>query len=89
MIFLIILSLVIFVGRNVDRIDKEVKKYNYDLFHDPYYHLDKVHFRVDKLINTLLINYQNCKDTNKINCQSFDGISVNKKNIYYILKKDK
>ena len=88
-IVLIILSLVIFVGRNVNRIDNEAKKYNYNLFSNPYYRLDKVHFRVDKLINSLILNYQNCIDKNKINCQSSNGISVNKKNIYYILKKDK
>ncbi len=88
-IVLIILSLVIFVGRNVNRIDNEAKKYNYNLFSNPYYRLDKVHFRVDKLINSLILNYQNCMDKNKINCQSSNGISVNKKNFYYILKKDK
>ena len=88
-IVLIILSLVIFVGRNVNRIDNEAKKYNYNLFSNPYYRLDKVNFRVDKLINSLILNYQNCMDKNKINCQSSNGISVNKKNIYYILKKDK
>ena len=88
-IVLIILSLLIFVGRNVNRIDNEAKKYNYNLFSNPYYRLDKVHFRVDKLINSLILNYQNCMDKNKINCQSSNGISVNKKNIYYILKKDK
>ena len=88
-IVLIILSLVIFVGRNVNRIDNEAKKYNYNLFSNPYYRLDKVHFRVDKLINSLILNYQNCMDKNKINCQSSNVISVNKKNIYYILKKDK
>ena len=50
---------------------------------------DKVHFRVDKFINTLLIGYQNCMEKNKKNCKSFNGILVNKKNIYYILKRDK
>ena len=73
----------------MNRIDNEVKKYNYDLFSKPYYRLDKVHFRVDKFINSLIFNYQNCMDKNKMNCQSPSGISVSKKNIYYILKKDK
>ena len=88
-IFLIIFSLIIFVGRNVNRIDNEVKKYNYDLLINPYYRLDEVHFRVDKLINNLILNYQNCIDKNKINCKSSDGIAINKRNVYYILKKDK
>ena len=88
-IFLIILSLVIFLGRNVNRIDNEVKKYNYNLFSNPYYKLDKVHFRVDKFINSLILNYQNCMNEDKMNCQSSNGIVVTKKNIYYILKRSK
>ena len=88
-IFLIVLSLVIFVGRNANRIQNEVKKYNYHLFSYPYYYLDKVHFRVDTFVNRILVNYQNCMDENKINCERFEGISVSKKNIYYILKKYK
>ena len=88
-IFLIVLSLVIFVGRNANRIHNEVKKYNYHLFSYPYYYLDKVHFRVDTFVNRILVNYQNCMDKNKINCERFEGISVSKKNIYYILKKYK
>ena len=88
-IFLIFLSLVIFVGRNMNRIDNEVKKYNYNLFSNPFYQLDEVHFRVDKFINTLLIGYQNCIETNKKNCKSYKGILVNKKKVYYILKRDK
>ena len=86
-IFLIVLSLVIFTGRNVSRIHNEVQKYNYDLFSSPYYYLDKVHFRVDTLVNKILANYQNCIEENKINCERFEGISVSKKNIYYILKR--
>ncbi len=88
-IILIILSLVIFVGRNVNRIYNEVQKYNYDLFSYPYYYLDKVHFRIDTLVNRILVNYQNCIDENKINCERFEGFSVSKKSIYYILKKYK
>ena len=88
-IFLIVLSLMIFVGRNLNRIKNETEKYNYNFFSEPYYQLDKTHFRVDKFLNSLILNYQNCKDIDKINCKSFSRISVNKKNIYYILKKDK
>ena len=88
-IFLIVLSLMIFVGRNLNRIKNETENYNYNFFSEPYYQLDKTHFRVDKFLNSLILNYQNCKDIDKINCKSFSRISVNKKNIYYILKKDK
>ena len=82
-----VLSLVIFVGRNINRINNEVKKYDYNLFSYPYYYLDDVHFRVDKLVNNILFSHQICIDENKINCEGFNGISVTKK-FYYILKKN-
>ena len=88
-IFLIVLSLIIFIGRNLNRIENEIKKYNYNFFSEPYYQLDKTHFRVDKFLDSLFLSYENCTNIDKINCQSFNGILVNKKNIYYILKKDK
>ena len=86
-VFLMVLSLVIFVGRNINRINNEVKKYDYNLFSYPYYYLDDVHFRVDKLVNNILFSHQICIDENKINCEGFNGISATKK-FYYILKKD-
>ena len=88
-IFLIIMSLVIFVGRNVNRINDEIQKYNYDLFVHPFYYLDQVHFRVDKNFNNMLLNYQNCVADNRIYCESLDGLSLSKKNIHYILKRGK
>ncbi len=86
-VFLMVLSLVIFVGRNINRINNEVKKYDYNLFSYPYYYLDDVHFRVDKLVNNIIFSHQRCNDENKINCEGFNGISATKK-FYYILKKD-
>ncbi len=88
-ISLIILSLIIFVGRNISRINNEVEKYNYNVLTYPYYYLDEVNFRVDKIVNNIQINHQNCINKGKINCIGFEKISVTKKNIYYILKKNK
>ena len=86
-VFLIVLSLVIFVGRNINRINNEIKKYDYNLFSYPYYYLDNVHFRVDKFVNNILLSHQSCINENKINCEGFNGILVTKK-FYYILKKN-
>ena len=88
-IFLIVLSLIIFVGRNVNRINYEIQKYDYKVFSYPFYYLDQVHFRVDKYFNSMLVNYQNCVKNNETNCESLKGLSLSKKNIYYILKRDK
>ena len=82
-----VLSLVIFFGRNINRINNEVKKYDYNLFSYPYYYLDDVHFRVDKFIKNILLSHKSCIAENKINCEGFNGISVTKK-FYYILKKN-
>ena len=88
-IFLIVLSLVIFIGRNINRINNEIKKYDYNLFSYPYYYLDDVHFRVDKFVDNILLNHQSCIDKNKKICDSFKGISVSKKKNYYILRRNK
>ena len=88
-IFLIVLSLMIFVGRNLDRINFEIQNYDYKVFSYPFYYLDQVHFRVDKYFNSMLLNYQNCVKNNETNCESLEGLSLSKKNIYYILKRDK
>ena len=88
-IFLIMISLIIFVGRNVNRINNEIQKYDYKVFSYPFYYLDQVHFRVDEYFNSMLVNYQNCIKNNETNCESLKGLSLSKKNIYYILKRDK
>ena len=41
-IFLIILTFTIYNARNVSRINKEIKVYNYDLIKSPYFFVDKV-----------------------------------------------
>ena len=56
-IFLILISLIIFTGRNINRINKEIKKYNYDLISSPTYIVKKNHFRIDLFINKLIEKY--------------------------------
>ncbi len=60
-ISIIIISFLVFLFRNVVRIDKEVKQYKYDMFNKPYYYLDQSHFRIQKTMDTLIINHKNCK----------------------------
>ena len=87
--FMVVLSLLIFSGRNIQRINFEIEKYDYKLFSYPYYYLDDIHFRVDKFFNKILLSHKNCLKNNEINCDGFDGISITKKKNYYILKKNK
>ena len=59
-IILISISLIIFFGRNLNRINNEMEVYNYKPFTKPFYKLDKNHFRVDELFDELISNYHNC-----------------------------
>jgi hypothetical protein len=88
-IFLILISLIIFTGRNINRINKEIKKYNYDLISSPTYIVKKNHFRIDLFINKLIEKYENCDNANKINCDTYEGISIDMKKNYYYLTKNK
>ena len=84
-VFLIVLSVVIFIGRNFNRIGNEIEKYNYDILSNPYYRLNENNFRVDNLFNKMIKRYKNCNDKN--NCFGDEGILINKKNDYYYLVK--
>ena len=88
-IFLILISLIIFTGRNINRINEEIKKYNYDLISNPTYILKKNHFRIDLFISKLIESHKNCNNMNKIDCDSNNGISIGMKKNYYYLTKTK
>lgn len=72
--YLILITLSIFLLRNVDRITNEYEKYSYNPFKDPYYVFNSHDFRVMKKIDILKEdifckkNNNNCKDNEfKIN----------------------
>ena len=77
--------MVIFTGRNLNRIGNEVEKYDYDFLSKPFYILNENNFRVDNLFNKFIQKYENCNDKN--NCFGDEGILINKKNNYYYLVK--
>lgn len=57
---LVCLSFIIFFLRNIDRIYDETKKYNYEPLRNPAYKLQENHFRIDKEMKEIEINYNNC-----------------------------
>ena len=59
---LICITLVIFFVRNLSRINNEMNIYNYNPFSQPFYKLDKNHFRVNQQFEELITNYHNCLD---------------------------
>ena len=80
---LIIISLLVFVGRNINRIYIETNLYNYKPFLNSSYLLDNNHFRMQKFINDLVDNFYDCKNQNA-NCDISLEPKVSKKFGYYI-----
>ena len=88
-IFLILLSIIIFTGRNVNRVHNEIKIYDYDLKSNPIYILDESHFRINFFMEELKEKYDNCDNVNKSNCNTYNGISIGMIKNYYYLTKNK
>ena len=87
---IILIAITIFGLRNIDRIIKENKKYNYNVFLNPYYKVDSTYFRIQKKINKITTNYKNCQK-GKDECNNNDEFFVKSKIGKYIFvrKKDK
>ena len=64
-LFLLFLTVLIFIGRNVDRLMDERIVYNYKLEKNVFYKVGKNHFRIDKQFKKLIDEYKKC--LNKIN----------------------
>ena len=60
-VILIICGLLIFVGRNFDRIDREHKQYGYKPIKETFYHIDDEHFRIQNEFDKLISNFDACK----------------------------
>jgi hypothetical protein len=59
-LFLIILTLVVFFGRNMNRLFNEYKQYDYKPAQSIYYHIDDAHFNFQKTIDKLIGDFKNC-----------------------------
>ena len=87
-IIILLITISIFSYRNIDRLYKENKKYEYNVFKRPYYELNNVHFRVDKELDNLITNYINCLENNK-NCNFSENYKVKKTFGKYIFVRKK
>ena len=85
---LIIAALVIFLGRNINRLVNEYEQYNYRPVQNIYYHIDNAHFNVHERIGKLLENFKNCP---KLNSSCVNDEIFNIKSILgsYILLRNK
>ena len=88
--YIILISAVIFGLRNVDRINNENKKYNYNVILNPYYKVDDSYFRIEKQTNNIIKNYKDClKDRNACNKKDDFFIKIKMGKYIFIRKKDK
>ena len=84
---LLILCLIIFVGRNLDRINNEIVKYNFTPFLDNSFRISDNHFRIKKKIDELIKNYEFCKE--QVNfCEKNASFQVYKKNNIYFFSRN-
>ncbi len=59
---LFVIVILIFVTRNLNRIHKEVKQYNYKPILNSLYFMDQSHFRINDSMNKLILNLKNCEN---------------------------
>ncbi len=77
-ICIILLSTTIFFYRNIDRIIKENKQYNYSPIKTVFYEVNKKkHFRIEKEFNDTLNFYKNCTKR-KIDCKNENKLLAHK-----------
>ena len=70
---MIILALVVFLGRNINRVNKEISQYNYNPFIEFKYSIINEDFRIFKKINQLKENLHCEKiNDNKSSCKKFE-----------------
>ena len=64
---LIIVTVLIFFGRNVDRLVNEYKIYSYNIKSNIYYPIKKDSFRIQKRFNEIIVNNNYCEQLSN-NC---------------------
>ena len=83
---MIIVTFVVFISRNINRINYEVGFYDYDIKSNIFHRINKDHFRLKNKFSNLLKNYENCL-VDKGKCIDDKVFKVNKKYGKYIFIK--
>ena len=83
--YLIAISLIIFIGRNLDRLYLEINSYNYKPIKNAFFHIDNYEYEAIKLNDNIILNRTkgSCWAT-KQPCTHRDGIKAIKKYNYVI-----
>ena len=83
---LIIIAILIFYGRNIDRLVKENKKYDFNPIINPVYRVNNNYFSINNKMKDIVSNEFFC-DASLKNCKNNTGIDVDEKYGYKIFFK--
>ena len=83
-ICLIIITLLVFVTRNMNRINFEIKKYNYKPFLYTFYDIDKSAYRIHYKLNNKIKNFNNC-EKKLIECDLEESSNLSKFSGLYVI----
>ena len=75
---LIVVTMFIFISRNINRIYKEVQNYNYNPIKETFYPIEDNNFRIQKSMKELISKYNDCQN-NKNKCEINPSIKIKKK----------
>ncbi len=84
---LLLISITIFFGRNIDRLLNENQKYNYNPLVNPVYRINDNYFLINEKMNNIINAKFSC-DSNLQNCNNDSGIDVKEKYGYKIFFKN-
>ena len=76
-IFLVVLSILVFLSRNIIRLEKEIYQYQFKPFHDTSFRIVEQHFRIHNTMNNLIDNYNRCNKS-ELNCDKTLKTQVSK-----------
>ena len=85
---LILITIIVFLGRNINRVINEMDVYSYKPLINVNYRIEGSYFDIPNLISNKISNYESCK-LKKIKCKEEDKIKIKKIFNNYILYNEK
>ena len=77
---LLIITLMVFYGRNINRLNKEIEQYKYKPINTTFYEVTKNDFRIKEITDKIYKDYLKCREKNQ-KCNP-EELKVNKFKIY-------
>ena len=75
--YLIVFTLIVFLGRNINRISKEYNQYGYNPIKNVFYRVEDANFVINGKMKNIIKSYNNCIKLEK-NCNNNENIGVKK-----------